>query len=492
MKDDKWVLEDPEFREIWDAASEKTMTSPARGYALYRAVRYLVENKIVGSIVECGVWRGGSALIILKTLELVGPTARDVYLFDTFEGMTAPGESDVDLLGRSAQSLMYDSEEGRDKELVWARASEEDVRATLELSGYDKRRVHLIKGDVRTVLPTIQTGPIALLRLDTDFFDSTLVELEELYPRLQKNGVMIIDDYGHWKGCRIAVDQYLATLEQGSKPLLQPVDYTGRLAIKTDEPTKPLIERYDYVPPGLAKIDLSPAFENLRPGDPTRINWPYLRHRVPHIWRSDADEKLSRIGVLSVEEALLLHNLALPFRGERALEVGCHVGWSTAHLVAAGLRLDVIDPILARTNIREAIETALDRDTGQGEARLWPGYSPWIVDAVRSTQKADWSFAFIDGNHDEDAPASDAEAVSKHMARKAVVVFHDLTSPHVAAGLRVFEAQGWSIGLYNTMQVLGVAWRGNVRLPKHVADRNVPVVLPGHLNGIRMLSQSEE
>src|SRR5262245_31610944 len=104
--------------------------------------------------------------------------------------------------------------------------------------------------------------------------------------------------------------------------------------------------RYDYTPPGLADLDLKPAFPTLTATDPNTCPWPLLRQHTPHILRIDSRSSRPMIGVLSHEEAVLLFNLASQFRGARGLEIGCHLAWSTAHLLAAGLTLDVIDPQL--------------------------------------------------------------------------------------------------------------------------------------------------
>ena len=96
--------------------------------------------------------------------------------------------------------------------------------------------------------------------------------------------------------------------------------------------------RYDYVSRGLEPPDLLAAFPSLTARDPAPLQWPYLRKDAPHIWRSDARSwRHPDIGVLSVDEASVLFNNARTFSGKRGLEIGCHYGWSTAHLVVAGL-----------------------------------------------------------------------------------------------------------------------------------------------------------
>jgi hypothetical protein len=205
------------------------MTSPERITALTQAVRYVVANGLPGSFVECGVWRGGSMVATAVTLVELGDTTRDLYLFDTFEGMTDPGERDRTYAGLSADAALTNTrrETGRN---YWCIAGIEDVTANMANSGYPMERVHLVRGPVETTIPEQAPDSIALLRLDTDWYASTRHELEHLYPRLVSQGVLIVDDYGHWEGARGAVDEYFGALSR--KPLLTRIDYTGRCCVK--------------------------------------------------------------------------------------------------------------------------------------------------------------------------------------------------------------------------------------------------------------------
>lgn len=206
-------------RRTWARVAPYTMTSQARVLALCDAVRYIDDNQIAGAIVECGVWRGGSMMAATLTLRSV----RELYLFDTFAGMPPPSEHDARYDGTPADDLL------RVDEQTVARASLDDVMANVLGTGYTGN-VQFIPGKVEDTIPTQAPDRIALLRLDTDWYESTRHELEHLYPRLVPNGVLIIDDYGHWDGARRAVDEYVATLPL--RPLLHRIDYTGRLAIK--------------------------------------------------------------------------------------------------------------------------------------------------------------------------------------------------------------------------------------------------------------------
>jgi len=473
----------PAFAEIWAQARPYTMTSAERGFALYQAVNAVLDNDIPGAIVECGVWRGGSAMIAALALKRRG-ARRPIVLFDTFAGMTEPGTHDVDLHGVPAADLMAGSRGARVAEMVKADSPVEEVRAALASTGYDMRMIRLVEGDVRNTLRRTSTQRIALLRLDTDFYDSTLAELTELWPRLSRGGIFIVDDYGHWQGARQAFEEYFETGSHGyRRPLLWRIDYTGHGGVKLQDRCEPEIERYDYIPDGFEAPDLLRLFPDAVAQDPWQVKWPYLRSHIPHVWRWDRrDDKPWRTGNASVEEAACLYTLARQFAGHRGIEIGTHFGWTAAHLLAAGLELDTVDPELAVPARRAAVSAALDRVEAPGAYRLWGGFSPDLIEEARGAGNGPWSFAFIDGSHDGDAPRDDALAVLPHLAETAVVVFHDLVSPHVERGLYVFHRAGFRTRLYNTMQVLGIAWRGNVTVPQHRADPNVPPFLPFHLN----------
>jgi hypothetical protein len=225
--------EDEEFRAIWEQCQPYTMTSFARGLALFRAIRHIVQNRIQGDIVECGVWRGGSIMIAMATLRLLGAMDRRVWLFDTFEGMTEPSAVDVDNRGQAAFVLLETMP--KDPGGIICYASLDEVKQNVALVGYPEDLVTYVVGDIRQTIHEIAMNPVALLRLDTDWYDSTKLEMEKLYPHLVPGGVLIVDDYGHWAGSRQAVDEYFGAIQtSGSRaPMLTIVDYTGRMAVKS-------------------------------------------------------------------------------------------------------------------------------------------------------------------------------------------------------------------------------------------------------------------
>lgn len=221
-----------EDQEILVAVRPYTLTSPQRVEALIKAVRYVIERNIPGAFVECGVWRGGSVLAMIKQLQALGISDRDIYLYDTFEGMTEPTDRDTSTFEEPALATWErDKQESKQSwggffnESVF---NEADVISLIQGSGYPKERLHFVKGRVEDTIPATCPNAIGILRLDTDWYESTKHELEHLYPLLQEGGVIIIDDYGHWDGARLAVDEYFA----GRPLLLHRIDYTGRSAIK--------------------------------------------------------------------------------------------------------------------------------------------------------------------------------------------------------------------------------------------------------------------
>ena len=222
---------EPAFIQLYEQCKPYTMTSPERAYSLFKAVEYVIKNNISGDFVECGVWRGGSSMMIALTLKHFNVTNRQLYLYDTFEGMTEPTEHDKRFDGMTAETELAQS----DKNIatsVWCVADLNDVQQNMKRTAYPTENLHFIQGKVEDTIPEVLPASIALLRLDTDWYASTYHELVHLYPNLQKNAPLIIDDYGHWQGAREAVDTYFK--EQNLTVLLNRIDYTGRIMLKTN------------------------------------------------------------------------------------------------------------------------------------------------------------------------------------------------------------------------------------------------------------------
>lgn len=217
---------DNRYAPIIKAALPFTMTWYERLRVLIDATRYISQAKIPGAIVECGVWRGGSMMAAALTL-LEANDIRDIYLFDTFAGMTKPTEHDVDASGVPAQ-IRYDASMAVDHN-EWCFATLEDVRKNVLSTGYPEDRCHFVKGDVLDTIPYDGLGDIAILRLDTDWYESTLHELKWLYPMLKMSGILIVDDYGCWRGCKKAVDEYFGD----APPFFHAIDTEAVVAAKS-------------------------------------------------------------------------------------------------------------------------------------------------------------------------------------------------------------------------------------------------------------------
>lgn len=220
--------EDGDHADVIARVRAHTMTSPARLRAMCDAAAYVARHQVPGAIVECGVWKGGSMMAAALTLLTHGERQRDLYLFDTFDGMSEPGPQDRDHRGVPADQQLADARRGDE---IWAHGPLETVRAGMDSTGYDAQRIHYVQGKVEDTLPGRAPPQIAVLRLDTDWYESTRHELEHLFPRLASGGVLIIDDYGWWAGARRAVDEYFGAHE--APILLNIIDDTGRIGVRT-------------------------------------------------------------------------------------------------------------------------------------------------------------------------------------------------------------------------------------------------------------------
>jgi len=216
-------------RENIEFVKPYTMTSDERLVSLSRCIDYIHDNNIQGDIVECGVWRGGSMMLVARKLLQLKSSYRKLFLFDTFEGMTEPGKDDIAWDNITAVQKLNASNkfEGRN---VWCYSTLDEVKSNLLKTQYPGENVIYVKGKVEKTLPFSAIEKISLLRLDTDWYESTKHELEHLYDKLVYGGVLIIDDYGHWEGAKKAVDEFIQ--KNGLKLYLNRIDYTGRLAIK--------------------------------------------------------------------------------------------------------------------------------------------------------------------------------------------------------------------------------------------------------------------
>ena len=221
-----------------------SMTGRIRMSLLIKIIEYLNKQNTEGDIVECGVWRGGNLICAQSYLNYLN-LKKNIIGYDTFEGMTKPSDHDVQIVQtkadsennlssklkkRPASDWMKTTDKFSNKgNNIWAYSSIDDVKQNIKQK-VPNNNIKLIKGCVEKTLLIKVNLPekISLLRLDTDFYESTKIELEVLFPKLIKGGFLIIDDYGHWQGARKAVDDYFSE----KMPFIHFIDETCRLIIK--------------------------------------------------------------------------------------------------------------------------------------------------------------------------------------------------------------------------------------------------------------------
>ena len=220
---------DQEFQEIYESSRPYTMTSMANMYALYKGIQYVTKNQIHGDFVECGVWKGGSSMVAALTLLAMGDSTRRLWLYDTYAGMTEPGEQDIRIIDDMPAYSNWKDLQRKDSNL-WNISPLEEVRANIYSTGYPKENIMFVQGKVEDTIPQSIPSGIALLRLDTDWYDSTYHELQHLFPILSDAGLVILDDYGWWQGAHQATDKYFS--ENEVKIYLSRVDTTSRVAVK--------------------------------------------------------------------------------------------------------------------------------------------------------------------------------------------------------------------------------------------------------------------
>ena len=227
------LIKDKDFQNVYSKVgtrkSKYTLTSMERCYSLYKTIQYIVKGKVLGDIVECGVWRGGSAMLAALTLIENKQTHRKIYLYDTYEGMPEPTDKDIDLHGTPYRLIWEKEKEGLTVSL-------DEVKENMSSTGYPKENIIFVKGMVEDTIPNTVPNQVALLRLDTDLYESTYHELIHLYPKVTPHGVIIIDDYGHFQGAQEATDTYFN--QESQKVLFHRIDYSCRVGIKPAAPPK--------------------------------------------------------------------------------------------------------------------------------------------------------------------------------------------------------------------------------------------------------------
>lgn len=219
------------LKDIFARVRPYTYSRVLNIHTICQSVKYLESHAIPGAFVEFGVWRGGASMAAALKLMALGNTGRDFYLYDTYAGMPEPGTTDrlyadphLDLKKYRSDRALPGGANG------WHRAGLEEVQRNMSSTGYPEEKIHYIKGCVTETLPARAPDQIAWLRLDTDFFESTAHELEHLFPRVSRHGIIIVDDYDSYQGCREAVDDYVR--RNGLRIFWLTQGDSGRVAVK--------------------------------------------------------------------------------------------------------------------------------------------------------------------------------------------------------------------------------------------------------------------
>ena len=197
-----------EPREIATAIGDGLpFTTASRGALLDLAqmVRTVLTFDIPGNLVECGVWRVGAALLMADLLRQADATDRSVWLFDSFEGLPPPRRVD------GLAALVYNRNTSSPEYYDSGRASLDEVRQTAEQLGVGPY-IQVVKGWYEQTLPLCRDrlGQIAILRIDGDWHASVRCCLDNLFDQVVDGGLVIIDDYYAYDGCRLAVHEFLS------------------------------------------------------------------------------------------------------------------------------------------------------------------------------------------------------------------------------------------------------------------------------------------
>mgnify|MGYP002382269835 FL=1 len=196
------------------AAKQGSLATHRRLRGMERVARTAADRRLPGGFVECGVFKGGSAAVVSSRLWRVDPT-KDVHLFDVFTGMPKPGENDPKEAWDDVGKFV---------------SSPDLVRQTFTSCGLKTDRLHIHQGLFENTLPKFTPSPLCFLHVDCDWYEPVKMVLEKFYDHVVPGGTIVLDDYGHWSGCRKAFDEFAAA--RGIKVVLTPIDYTSHYFLK--------------------------------------------------------------------------------------------------------------------------------------------------------------------------------------------------------------------------------------------------------------------
>jgi O-methyltransferase len=187
------------YLELWERFSSRTMLAQARFFENLALVQHF-GTRLNGAFVECGTWRGGMAAAMIA----LGGRDRNYHFFDSFEGL--PPAQPID----GADAIAWQANEQSPLYYNNCSAGLEEFMELINQQGAPPDRVSVHKGWFHDTVPNCANEPLAVLRLDGDWYESTMICLEHLFPRVEYGGIIIVDDYADWDGCARAVHDYLA------------------------------------------------------------------------------------------------------------------------------------------------------------------------------------------------------------------------------------------------------------------------------------------
>jgi len=211
-----------------NTSSEYTFKSKLEMWTVVCCLRNIVNQKIDGDIVETGVWKGGTLILVKKILEDCN-VKKKIIGFDTFEeGFQKPGELDKKIrYGFKEKGNLYNKTFNYKK---FETSSLTNTLSNIRKNCKDVEELYLIKGKIEDTLEKENIKKISLLMLDTDYYESTKFALEKLYDKVSQNGIIYIDDYGNWKGAKQAVDEFFK--KKKINPFLIRTSSASRIFIK--------------------------------------------------------------------------------------------------------------------------------------------------------------------------------------------------------------------------------------------------------------------